>query len=63
MLSVTNHPPYRVPDHYQPKALDESKLGSAMAVDAKFGRSILETYQYANNSLGDFLHSLEKKNY
>ncbi len=61
MLSVTNHPPYRVPDHYQPKALDESKLGSAMAVDAKFGRSILETYQYANNSLGDFLHSLEKK--
>lgn len=59
MLSVTNHPPYRIPSHYQPKVLDESRLGAAMAVDANVGRSILETYQYANHSLGNFLQSLD----
>lgn len=61
MLSVTNHPPYRIPKHYQPLPLDENVLGAEMAVDATMGRSILETYQYANSSLGDFLQSLEEK--
>ncbi|GLR64367.1 LTA synthase family protein [Marinospirillum insulare] len=62
MLSVTNHAPFRIPNHYIPKALDEKMLGNALAVDSKLGRSILETYQYANNSLGDFLQNLEKQN-
>lgn len=62
MLSVTNHPPYRIPAHYKPLPLDEKKLGTEMAVDAKMGRSILETYQYANNALGHFLQDLEDRN-
>ena len=62
MLSVTNHPPYRIPKHYQPLPIDEKTLGADMAVDAAIGRSILETYQYANNSLGNFLQRLEDKN-
>ena len=61
MLSVTNHPPYRIPPHYQPKPQDESKLDSVMAVEPAFGLSILETYQYANNSLGSFLNNLENE--
>lgn len=59
MLSVTNHPPYRLPSHYKPLPLDVLSLGSSLAVDFKLGNSILETYQYANNSLGVFLNELE----
>ena len=61
MLSVTNHPPYRTPHHYVPAALDISALGDDMATDAQTGLSILQTYQYANNALGDFLDSLEQQ--
>ncbi|WP_430222739.1 LTA synthase family protein [Paenalcaligenes sp. Me52] len=61
MLSVTNHPPYRIPAHYTPAALDTAALGSDMATDAATGLSILQTYQYANNALGEFLNTLEQQ--
>lgn len=61
MLSVTNHAPYRIPSHYQPEVLDESLLGDSLAVDSELGRTMLETYQYANNALGEFLQGLEDK--
>ncbi|MHA3025653.1 LTA synthase family protein [Chromohalobacter israelensis] len=59
MLSITNHPPYRIPEHYDPAPLDVSRLGDALAVSPAFGTSILETYQYANDSMGRFLNRLE----
>lgn len=59
MLSITNHPPYRTPEHYDPAPLDVSRLGDELAVSPAFGTSILETYQYANDSMGRFLNHLE----
>ncbi|RAR62202.1 phosphoglycerol transferase MdoB-like AlkP superfamily enzyme [Onishia taeanensis] len=59
MLSITNHPPYHVPDHYTPAPLDVTQLGDSLAVSPEFGTSILETYQYANDAMGGFLDRLE----
>jgi len=61
MMSVTNHPPYRIPPHYTPAPLDVSKLGTARATDEKTALSILQTYQYANDALGDFLNHLHEQ--
>lgn len=58
MLSVTNHPPYRIPEHYKAGRLDAGRLGAALATDADTGRSILETYQYSSDALGEFLDGL-----
>ncbi|MGO3742183.1 LTA synthase family protein [Kerstersia sp.] len=59
MLTTTNHPPFRTPPGYQPAVLDPGTLGSAMAVDAEQGRTIMSTYQYANDALGHFLDQLD----
>ncbi|MFG6157273.1 LTA synthase family protein [Halomonas sp. 1390] len=59
MLSISNHPPYRIPEHYTPGPLDATRLGEALAVSPEFGTSILETYQYANDAMGGFLDRLE----
>lgn len=59
MLSITNHPPYKIPQDYDPAPLDVSRLGDALAVSPELGTSILETYQYANDSMGRFLNHLE----
>ncbi|WP_192034810.1 LTA synthase family protein [Halomonas sp. YLGW01] len=61
MLSISNHPPYRIPDHYTPAPLDATQLGDALAVSPDFGTSILETYQYANDAMGGFLNRLESE--
>lgn len=59
MLSITNHPPYKIPEDYEPAPLDVSRLGDELAVSPEFGTSILETYQYANDSMGRFLDRLD----
>lgn len=59
MLSITNHPPYKIPQDYAPAPLGVSRLGDALAVSPQLGTSILETYQYANDSMGRFLNHLE----
>ncbi|OLO04448.1 LTA synthase family protein [Salinicola socius] len=60
MLSITNHPPYEIPESYTPAPLDISRLGDTLAASPELGASILETYQYANDSMGGFLDHLEK---
>lgn len=60
MLSITNHPPYHIPDSYQPGPLDVSLLGDELAVSPDMGTSILQTYQYANDAMGGFLDQLEQ---
>lgn len=59
MLSVTNHPPYRTPAHYQNPALDLQAVRPAMAADEETGHAIMQTYRYANHALGGFLNRLE----
>ncbi|MDD2155940.1 LTA synthase family protein [Glaesserella parasuis] len=54
ILSMTNHPPYEVPQHYKAERINPQVL------EGKFGseeenRKSLSTYQYANNALGQFI--------
>ncbi|HLR30759.1 MAG TPA: LTA synthase family protein, partial [Paenalcaligenes sp.] len=60
LLSVTNHPPHRVPSDYQPLSLDLENIQSDAVSDQDTTRSILETYQYASDALGGFLNGLEE---
>lgn len=59
MLSTTNHPPYQIPQDYQPGPLDPDRLPSHRTTDTALANSILETYQYANDCLGRFLNRLK----
>ncbi|QEA40526.1 LTA synthase family protein [Pistricoccus aurantiacus] len=59
-LSVTNHPPYRIPDSFDPAPLDIARLGDTLAASRELGQSILETYQYSSDMLGGFLSQLER---
>ena len=60
MLSVTNHPPHRVPHTYTPLPLNLDTIQKDSASAEAVTRSILETYQYANHALGGFLNQLEQ---
>jgi len=59
MMSVTNHPPYRVPSSYVSAPLNVQRLGGSLATDPETGLSIMQTYQYANDALGAFLDELK----
>ena len=54
-LSTTNHPPYRTPEGYRVKPLSYEALPVWKIKDRKMSRSIMETYQYAADSLGHFI--------
>ncbi len=58
-LSVTNHPPHRVPSTYQPAPLDIATIQQDAVSDKKSTQAVLQTYQYANDALGGFLDGLE----
>lgn len=58
-LSITNHPPYSTPESYELQPIDLTRLGDSLGASAELGQSILETYQYANSVLGEFLDDLE----
>lgn len=58
-LSITNHPPYRTPESYELQPLDLDRLGDSLGASRELGQSILETYQYANSVLGEFLDDLQ----
>lgn len=58
-MSTTNHPPYQVPPHYQPRDLHITP-----AMDSRFAhlgnvREVFGTYTYANDVLGHFLTDLK----
>lgn len=59
MLSVTNHPPYRVPNNYTPPTFNLEPIKTTLATSEATSNAIMETYQYANNALGQFLNALE----
>lgn len=60
-LSTTNHPPYRTPEGYRVKPLSYEALPGWKIKDRKMSRSIMETYQYAADSLGHFILDMPKE--
>lgn len=60
ILSITNHPPYTVPDRFKksPKKIsnDMTRRLSALSYPAE---SILETFRYANDTIGKFISRVE----
>ena len=57
-LSMTNHPPYIVPKHYQPQNLSPTRLGNKYGDNDNERYLALATYQYANNALGNFIANI-----
>lgn len=54
ILSITNHPPYEVPTHYQAHSLAPERLREVYGESDKERFNSLATYQYACNALGEF---------
>lgn len=54
ILSITNHPPYEVPPHYQVKPLSPEWLKGLYGESDKARFNTLATYQYSCNALGEF---------
>lgn len=59
ILSATNHPPHMVPDGAKTLPVDASGYPEYVTDDRiDLMTSMLETYQYASNALGDFVRSV-----
>ncbi|OOF36261.1 LTA synthase family protein [Rodentibacter heidelbergensis] len=58
ILSMTNHPPYQIPQTYHPKNLSPSLLRGKYGNNDKERYNTLATYQYACNALGEFFDRL-----
>ncbi len=65
LLSATNHPPHHVPDGTPIKTVSEQYLPDFIEKKktAKIGISMLQTYQYAANALGNFVHDIRSRNF
>lgn len=59
ILTATNHPPYVVPANTQLKPVDPASL-PPFVVRRPETKIMLETFQYAADALGGFVHWLEK---
>lgn len=59
-MSQTNHPPYDVPDSYplHPLKLTDN-FANKLMTNREEAESMLETYQYSSNSLGDFISDIK----
>ncbi|RYU40931.1 LTA synthase family protein [Aliivibrio finisterrensis] len=61
ILTITNHTPYEVPKNYDVKLLKVSdQLVERMQKGEEEAMRLLETYQYANNALGEFIMDIKK---
>lgn len=64
MLSTTNHPPFKVPDGEKVSKVDLKKLPKIVNIEGSYEGNmelLLQTYQYAANSLGNFILDLKDK--
>ncbi len=60
LLTVTNHTPYKAPDSYSVKPIKVSEqLLTRMGEGEEQAAALLSTYQYAANSLGNFISSVK----
>lgn len=61
ILTITNHTPYEVPENYDVKPLKVSeRLLGRMNASEEAAMRLLETYQYANNVLGEFVADIKQ---
>ncbi|AZL83711.1 LTA synthase family protein [Aliivibrio salmonicida] len=61
ILTITNHTPYEVPENYDVKPLKVSeRLLERMGSGEEEATRLLETYQYANNALGEFIMDIKQ---
>lgn len=60
ILSMTNHPPYVLPAHYQSRPLQADCLVGRYGKDDKERLLSLGTYQYACDAIGGFIQAIEK---
>ncbi|MDD9196672.1 LTA synthase family protein, partial [Aliivibrio sp. S3MY1] len=61
ILTITNHTPYEVPKNYELKPLKVSeRLLKRMQKGEEEAMRLLETYQYANNALGEFVADIKQ---
>ena len=61
LMSLTNHPPFKLPASYQAKSVTLTKrLKSNVTNDHKEAFISLQTYQYASNALGDFITQIKQ---
>lgn len=60
IMTVTNHSPFRAPADYQPKPVKVSeRLTTLLGPMADQAHALLETYQYSNDSLGQFVQGIK----
>ena len=60
LMTVTNHSPHHAPSNYQVLPTKAStRLSDANTLDNTKLNNMLQTYQYANNSLGDFIKEIK----
>ncbi len=62
ILTITNHPPYKAPESYQPKPINSQILLDKFGKNDEERENLLTTYQYAANALGNFISNVEKGN-
>ena len=56
IMTVTNHSPFRAPSDYQAKPVRESdRLKQLLGPMGEEAKDLLQVYQYANDSLGQFI--------
>lgn len=65
MLSITNHPPFKTPKHYERRdfaltAEEHQRLANLGTNEEQ--NEILNTYRYANDSLGQFIGAIKPTN-
>ena len=63
ILSATNHPPHKVPDGVSVAPIDTHALPTYITDDrqSELLKSMMQTYQYASDALGKFIHALRVK--
>lgn len=61
LMSLTNHPPFKLPPSYQTKPVELTKrLKENVTNDHQEALVSLQTYQYASNALGDFITEIKQ---
>lgn len=61
IMTITNHSPYKVPEHYQPGPTEVSERFAARAeFKGEQARVLLETFQYAADALGQFMGRIKQ---
>lgn len=60
ILTVTNHPPYDIPDYYKPDKISLTEKYSIYAEDGQIEQiKILRAFRYASNAFGEFMSSIK----